>query len=124
MIFQSGRAEVKRVPDNSSSEGAVGSVRRTMTTRRRALVASALGAGISYSNLAVALPLLVLAEHGGPLLAGLLLGSNTLAFSLGALLAVGLRRSEAGVAAGLAVIAIGDFLLIASPIRDVLVVGA
>ncbi len=95
-----------------------------MTSTRRALVASALGAGISYSNLAVALPLLVLAEHGGPLLAGLLLGSNTIAFSLGALLAVGLRRSEAGVAAGLAAIAVGDFLLIASPVRDVLVVGA
>ena len=55
-----------------------------MTLARRALVASALGAGISYTNLAVALPLLVLAEHGSALLAGGLLGANTIAFSIGA----------------------------------------
>src|SRR5438067_1071852 len=34
-----------------------------MTPARRALVTSALGAGIAYSNLAVALPLLVLGAH-------------------------------------------------------------
>ncbi len=97
---------------------------RAMTPARRALVASALGAGISYSNLAVALPLLVLAERGGAFLAGTLLGANTVAFSLGALLALALRRAEGGVAAGLAAIAAGDLLLIASPARGALVVGA
>lgn len=97
---------------------------QVMTSTRRALVASALGAGISYSNLAVALPLLVLAEHGSALLAGALLGANTIAFSLGALLALGLRRAEGGVAAGLAAIAAGDLLLIAAPTRGALVVGA
>src|SRR5438046_2415151 len=56
-----------------------------MTLARRALVASALGAGIAYSNLAVALPLLVLAEHGSALLAGAMLAANTIAFSLAAL---------------------------------------
>jgi MFS family permease len=95
-----------------------------MTSTRRALVASALGAGISYSNLAVALPLLVLAEHGGALLAGGLLAANTVAFSLGALLALALRRGESGVVAGLACIAAGDLLLIAAPPRGALVVGA
>src|SRR3954468_22380217 len=95
-----------------------------MTSTRRALVASALGAGISYSNLAVALPLLVLAEHGSALLAGALLAANTVAFSLGALLALALRRGESGVAAGLACIAAGDLLLIAAPPRGALVVGA
>jgi MFS family permease len=95
-----------------------------MTSTRRALVASALGAGISYSNLAVALPLLVLAEHGSALLAGALLAANTVAFSLGALLALALRRGESGVVAGLACIAAGDLLLIAAPPRGALVVGA
>src|SRR2546421_6459961 len=96
-----------------------------MTPARRALVASALGAGISYSNLAVALPLLVLAEHGSAFLAGALLGANTVAFSLGALLALALRRAESGVAAGLAAIVAGDLLLlVASPLRGALVVGA
>jgi MFS family permease len=95
-----------------------------MTTARRALVASALGAGISYSNLAVALPLLVLAEHGSAFLAGVLLGVDTVAFSLGALCALVLRRAESGVAAGLGSIAAGDALLIVSPATGVLVAGA
>ena len=95
-----------------------------MTPTRRALVASALGAGISYSNLAVALPLLVLAEHGSASLAGGLLGANTIAFSLGALLAFALRRGEEGVAAGLAAIVAGDLLLLAAPARGALVAGA
>jgi MFS family permease len=96
-----------------------------MTPARRALVASALGAGISYSNLAVALPLLVLAQHGSAFLAGALLGANTVAFSLGALLALALRRAEGGVAAGLAAILAGDLLLlVASSFRGALVAGA
>src|SRR5256714_360107 len=95
-----------------------------MTPTRRALVASALGAGISYSNLAVALPLLVLAEHGSASLAGGLLGANTIAFSLGALLAFALRRGEEGVVAGLAAITAGDVLLLTTHARGALVAGA
>jgi MFS family permease len=95
-----------------------------LTPSRRALIASALGAGISYSNLAVALPLLVLAEHGSSFLVGALLAAETVAFSLGALLAIGLRRSESGVATGLAAIAVGDVLLIAAPVREALFAGA
>ena len=95
-----------------------------MTQTRRALVASALGAGISYANLAVALPLLVLAEHGSAFFAGSLLGVNTVAFSLGALAALFLRRAESGVAVGLAAIAAGDLLLLTSPVRGALVAGA
>ncbi|MDX6468658.1 MAG: hypothetical protein QOF75_461 [Gaiellaceae bacterium] len=95
-----------------------------MTPARRALLASALGAGISYSNLAVALPLLVLAEHGSSFLVGTLLAAETIAFSLGALLAIGLRRSEGGVAAGLSAIALGDLLLVAAPVREALFIGA
>jgi MFS family permease len=95
-----------------------------MTTTRRALVSSALGAGISYSNLAVALPLVVLAEHGSAFLAGALLGANTVAFSLGALSALVLRRAESGVVTGLAAIAAGDLLFIASSARGELVAGA
>jgi MFS family permease len=91
---------------------------------RRALVVSALGAGIAYSNLAVALPLLVLAEHGSALLAGALLGANTIAFSIGAALALALRRSEHGVAAGLCLIAAGDVVFLATPTRSLLFVGA
>lgn len=96
-----------------------------MTLARRALIVSALGAGVAYSNLAVALPLLVLAEHGSAFLAGALIGVNTIAFSLGALLALGLRRSDVGVAVGLATIGGGDLvLLFLSPARGLLVVGA
>ena len=95
-----------------------------MSPARRALVASALGAGISYSNLAVALPLLVLAQRGSALLAGTLLGVNTVAFSLGALLALLLRRSEGGVVAGLAAIAAGDVVLLASSAHPALAAGA
>ena len=95
-----------------------------MTPARRALVASALGAGISYSNLAVALPLLVLAERGSSFLAGTLIGTNTVSFSLGALVALALRRSEGGVATGLAVVAGGDLLLLLSPGTTLLFVGA
>jgi MFS family permease len=98
--------------------------RSVVTTTRRALVVSALGAGISYANLAVALPLLVLAEHGSSFLVGTLLAAETLAFSLGALFALGLRRSESGVATGLAAIATGDLLLIAAPVREALFAGA
>ena len=95
-----------------------------MTPTRRALVASALGAGISYSNLAVALPLLVLAEHGSASLAGGLLGADTIAFSLGALLAFALRRGEEGVVAGLAAITAGDLLFLTTHARGALVAGA
>ncbi|HKP19577.1 MAG TPA: MFS transporter [Gaiellaceae bacterium] len=95
-----------------------------MSPARRALVTSALGAGVSYSNLAVALPLLVLAERGSALLAGALLAANTVAFSLGALLALALRRPEAGIGAGLAAIAAGDLVLLASPAHAALAVGA
>src|SRR5947209_10429130 len=99
-------------------------MRQLVTATRRALVASGLGAGISYSNLAVALPLLVLAEHGSSILVGALLAAETVAFSLGALLAIALRRSESGVATGLAAIAVGDVLLVSAPVRDALVAGA
>jgi len=99
-------------------------MRSLVTATRRALVASGLGAGISYSNLAVALPLLVLAEHGSSFLVGALLAAETIAFSLGALLAMALRRSESGVATGLAAIAAGDVLLLAGPGRGLLFVGA
>jgi MFS family permease len=95
-----------------------------MPPASRALVASALGAGVSYSNLAVALPLLVLAERGSSFLAGGLIGTNTVAFSLGALLALGLRRSEGGVAAGLASVAAGDLVLLLAHSTELLIVGA
>jgi len=95
-----------------------------MTAARRAFAASALGAGISYSNLAVALPLLVLAEHGSSFLAGALIGTNTVAFSLGALLALALRRAEGGIAGGLAAVGAGDVVLLFAPSTPQLVVGA
>src|SRR5712691_8265356 len=46
------------------------------------------------------------------------------AFSLGALAALFLRRAESGVAVGLAAIAAGDLLLLTSPVRGALVAGA
>src|SRR5882762_3198444 len=73
-----------------------------MTTARRALVTSALGAGVSYSNLAVALPLLVLAERGSSFLAGALIGTNTVAFSLGALFVAGTATGGALTGAAIA----------------------
>ncbi|RDI74611.1 hypothetical protein Gocc_1500 [Gaiella occulta] len=82
-----------------------------MTQLRLALACSALAAGVSHANLAVALPLTVLAGGGGAFLAGMLIGTNTIAFSLGALLAVPLRRAESGVALGLAAMAAGKLVL-------------
>lgn len=95
-----------------------------MTLARRGLVASTLGAGVSYSNLGVALPLLVLAKGGSSLVAGALIGANTIAFSHGALLALALRRSESGVAVGLTAIAAGDVVLLLSPTTGLLAAGA
>ncbi|MBA3244738.1 MAG: hypothetical protein H0T61_06120, partial [Actinobacteria bacterium] len=95
-----------------------------MTLARRALVASALGAGISYANLAVALPLVVLAEGGTAFVAGVLIGLNTIAFSLGALLALPLRRAETGIALGLVTIAAGDLVLVVSTASGWLAAGA
>ena len=95
-----------------------------MTSIRRALTVSALGAGISYGNLAVALPLVVLAEGRTAFVAGVLLGLNTIAFSLGALLALPLRRAETGIALGLAAIAGGDIVLVASSANGWLAAGA
>lgn len=85
-----------------------------MASARSALTSSALGAGASYGNLAVALPLLALAAGGSPSLAGGLIATNTIAFSLGALLATRLVRPEAAVAVGLAALAAGGLVLAAS----------
>jgi len=95
-----------------------------MTPIRRALVVSALGAGISYANLAVALPLIVLAEGRTAFVAGVLIGVNTIAFAVGALLALPLRRAESGVALGLATIAAGDLVLVVSSANGWLAAGA
>lgn len=95
-----------------------------MTPIRRALVVSALGAGISYANLAVALPLIVLAEGRTAFVAGVLIGLNTIAFAFGALLALPLRRAESGVALGLATIAAGDLVLLVSSANGWLAAGA
>lgn len=88
------------------------------------LAVSALGAGVSYANLAVALPLVVLAGGGSPTLAGGLLAANTIAFSLGALVAPRFRRAETVLAAGLATAAAGDLLLASSGGRASLAGGA
>lgn len=95
-----------------------------MTPIRRALVMSALGAGISYANLAVALPLIVLAEGRTAFVAGVLIGVNTIAFSLGALFALPLRRAETGIVLGLATIAAGDGVLLVSSANAWLAAGA
>lgn len=95
-----------------------------MTPIRRALVLSALGAGISYANLAVALPLIVLAEGRTAFVAGVLIGVNTIAFSLGALLVLPLRRAETGIVLGLATIAAGDGVLLVSSANAWLSAGA
>src|SRR5581483_6297380 len=71
---------------------------------RRAHAVSALGAGAGFASLAVALPLVVLADRGSASLAGGLLAANTVAFALGAVLAPAFRVPErslpAAVAAG------------------------
>ena len=85
---------------------------------------SALATGISYGNLAVALPLVVLASDGSPSVAALLLAAHTIAFSVGALCARGLRRAEAGVVLGLLAMAVGDIVLALAPASSVLAAGA
>ena len=89
-----------------------------------AVARSALATGVSYGNLAVALPLLVLANDGSPSLAALLLAAHTIAFSVGALCARALRRAETGVVLGLMAMAGGDLALTLAPAVGVLAVGA
>ena len=85
-----------------------------MTDGRRALAISTLGAGVAYANLAVALPLVVLADGGSASAAGALIAANTLAFSAGALLAPVFSVPERCMPAGLAAIAVGAALCAAA----------
>lgn len=85
-----------------------------MTCLSRRFYGVAAGAGISYSNFAVALPLYLIATGNSATLVGELLALNTIGFSFGAA-AAGLlgRRRGAGtiLAVGVAAIAAGDLLL-------------
>ncbi len=78
-----------------------------MSSGRRAIGIATLGAGVGFANLAVALPLVVLAAGGSPSLAGALLAANTLSFSAGALVAPAFAAPEQSVPAGLAAVAGG-----------------
>jgi MFS family permease len=91
---------------------------------RRGLLASALGAGVSLSNFAVALPLLVLARGDSPRQAGALIGLETIAFSFGALLPLRFRRSAAPIAIALGLVAIGDLVLAVPSGQLLLALGA
>jgi MFS family permease len=91
---------------------------------RQAIGFSSLGAGISYSNLAIGLPLLALAEGKTALLAGSLIALNTIAISVGALSALALRRPEAGVAYGLLLIGSGSAILVLPPSNATMALGA
>jgi MFS family permease len=82
---------------------------------RRAVVCSALGAGVSFSNLSVALPLLALAEHRSAFIAGALLGVNTLAFSAGAAAALLVGRAQAAIALGIGSMAAGAVAFLSLP---------
>ncbi len=85
-----------------------------MTDDRRAYAVSALGAGAGFASLAVALPLVVLADRGSASLAGGLLAANTVAFALGAVLAPAFRVPERSLPAGLAAVAAGGLLCAAA----------
>jgi hypothetical protein len=91
---------------------------------RRGLLASALGAGVSLSNFAVALPLLVLARGDSPREAGALIGLETIAFSFGALLPLRFRRSAAPIANALGLVAVGDLVLAVPSGQLLLALGA
>lgn len=95
-----------------------------LTPLRRAIGFSSLGAGVSYANLAIALPLVALADGGTALLAGTLLALHTIAISAGALCALVLRRPETGVAAGLLLVAAGAVVLVLPPSVPSLALGA
>lgn len=90
----------------------------------RAISVASFGAGISYSNLAIGLPLLVLAQAQTAFLAGSLIALNTIAIALGALLALALRRPETGVAYGLCLIAAGAATLVLPPSTALTALGA
>lgn len=90
----------------------------------RAISLASLGAGISYSNLAIGLPLLVLAQGRTALLAGTLIALNTIAIALGAVLALTLRRPETGVAYGLSLIGTGAATLMLPASTTSMALGA
>ncbi|MEO5632302.1 MFS transporter [Gaiella sp.] len=76
---------------------------------------ASLAAGISYANVAIGLPLLLLAEGRTAFFASSLIALNTISIALGALIALVLRRTERAVAVGLSLIAIGGVALALPP---------
>ena len=90
----------------------------------RAISLASFAAGIAYSNLAIGLPLLLLAQGRTAFIAGSLIALNTIAISLGALLALALRRPETGVAYGLCLIAAGAATLVLPPFTASMAFGA
>jgi hypothetical protein len=95
-----------------------------LTPFRRAVAASSFAAGFAYANLAIALPLLALAEHRSPSFAAGLLGANTLAFAAGGGAAAFLRRPQSGLARGLVAIAAGDVLVLTGTVAPVVLMTA
>lgn len=76
---------------------------------------ASLAAGISYANVAIGLPLLVLAEGRTAFFASSLIALNTISIALGASMALVLRRTERAVTVGLSLIAIGEVALALPP---------
>lgn len=90
----------------------------------QAINIASLGAGVSYANLAIGLPLLALAYGETAFIAGSLIAFDTIAIAIGAFLALVLRRPESGVAHGLCLIAAGEAVLIIPASTTSMAVGA
>ena len=90
----------------------------------RAIGLASLGAGLSYANLAIALPLLALAEGRTAFFAGALLALDTVSIAIGALAALALRNPERGVGYGLGLIAAGSSALVLPPSTLSMALGA
>jgi hypothetical protein len=93
----------------------------------RTLYAAAIGTGFVYANVAVGLPLYVLAGGHSPSLAGGLLAAETCAFAIGAV-AAGPVMARAGtwrpIPLGLAIVALGQVGLLAAGADATLAPGA
>ncbi len=97
---------------------------RPIGSLERRIGYASLGAGVSYANLAIGLPLLALASGKSAFLAGSLLAVDTVAIAIGALAALALRHPESGVAYGLGLLMAGGTMLVLPPSTGSMALGA
>lgn len=102
----------------------MGRSRLVESSLNRNIVVASLGAGVSYANVAIGLPLLALAAGKTTFLAGSLVALDTVAIAIGAVAALALRNPESGVGYGLGLLVAGGTVLVLPPSTGTMTLGA